>query len=79
MSAEQPPVDTDPALASYLVRLFSNIQGALVNTGKLPINKLAPPKPVVGKLYYFSQSIPPDIANGEGLYIYKSTGYEFII
>jgi len=78
MSTEQPPQSTDNSLAAYLVRMFNGVDNAVLNNNKMAVKKLLPPKPVVGTLYYFSQSIPPTITDGEGLYIYKSTGYVFL-
>lgn len=78
MNVEQPPLDTSIELSAYLVRMFNLVDSVLGNIGKLPVRKLLAPKPVVGKLYYYSQEIDNSEISEEGLYIYKSTGYEFI-
>ena len=83
--SEQPPSSTDLNLSAYLRRVFGLIDVALVNAGKLPVNNLKPPKPVVGKLYYFGVAISDADWNGvspiieEGLYVYASEGYRFIV
>lgn len=78
MNIEQPPQGTNENLSAYLIRMFNLVDTVLGNIGKLPVRKILAPKPVVGKLYYYSQSIPDTDITAEGLYIYKSTGYWFI-
>lgn len=77
MNIEQPPMSTSIELSAYLVRMFNLVDTILGNIGKLPVRNTLAPKPVIGKLYYYNQAIDDDITT-EGLYIYKSTGYEFI-
>lgn len=78
MNIEQPPQGTNENLSAYLIRMFNLVDTVLGNIGKLPVRKILAPKPVVGKLYYYSQSIPDSDITAEGLYVYKSTGYWFI-
>lgn len=77
MNIEQPPKSIAIDLSAYLVRMFNLVDTVLGNIGKLPVRRLLAKKPIVGKLYYYSQPIN-DTITVEGLYIYKSTGYEFI-
>ncbi|RLB98767.1 MAG: hypothetical protein DRH90_21430 [Deltaproteobacteria bacterium] len=77
MQVEQPPENTDIGLSGYLVRMFKLIDREITFGGKLPVRTLLAPKPIVGKLYYYDRAIDTDITQ-EGLYIYKTTGYEFI-
>jgi len=82
MNVEQPPISTDEVLSAYLVRMFNLVDSVLGNIGKLPVRKVLAPKPIMGKLYYYSQEILNKdgliVIPDEGLYIYKSTGYEYI-
>ena len=80
--AEQAPLGTEPAVSAYLNRMFNRIQTKIEDSGKLPVRKLLAPKPVVGKLYYYFGPILeegiPTIIDKEGLWVNKSTGYEFV-
>jgi len=86
MNIEQPPSGTSEVLSSYLKRMFNLVDTVLGNIGKLPVRKILAPKPVVGKLYYYSQEILDDegliVIPDEGLYVYKyndgSPDYEYI-
>jgi len=71
---ESPPSSTDNVLATYLLRIFRAINISLSNNSKIAVSGSLPPKPVVGKLYYFKLGVIAD----EGVYVYKSTGWEFI-
>ena len=77
--SEIAPQSTDPELSAYLSRMFDRIENGLENKDKLVVSKLLPPKPILGKQYYFEATIPgdPDITQ-EGLYVVKSTGWAFI-
>ena len=77
---EQPPLNTDEQLAEYLSRVFNSVNTATQNSSKIDIIYVQPDKPQVGRLYYFGDAIAgdPDITQ-EGLYIYKSTGWTFIV
>ena len=81
MNIETPPMDTPIELSAYLVRMFNLVDTVLGNIGKLPVRKLLAKKPVIGKLYYYSQPIKENgvqVIFQEGLHIYKSEGYVFI-
>ena len=69
---EQPPASTDTQLTGYLVRQFSALENKSLQLGNLEILTALPPKPVVGKVYYFKNVISPTITV-EGAWVYKST------
>lgn len=82
MNVENPPMGTEKELSAYLVRMFNLADSIFGNIGKLPVRKLLAPKPVVGKLYYYAHEIIVDgdiIIRREGLYVYASDGYRFIV
>lgn len=59
MAIEQPPFDTDPDLAEYLVRILRTLDNRDLSVfGGLTA---IPDKLADGKLYYFSQAVLPDI------------------
>lgn len=80
IAIEQPPLDTDTNLTEYLSRMFIQTNIALGQNNWLVPIYVQPYKPQVGQLYYFGDAIAldPDIT-AEGLYIYKSTGWAFIV
>ena len=75
---EQPPDSTDLSLRSYLTRMFQAIANELLKSRYEP-RKDMPAKFGVGDIYYFAGSIPSTAITGEGLWIYKSTGWVQII
>lgn len=75
---EQVPKTTNTELSEYLTRQFTNVDFRLNNLGALPISKILPTKPVVGKLYYFSAAIPSSTITAEGVWVYKSSGWAFL-
>lgn len=79
ISLEEPPINTELELRAYLMRMRQDIAVALQQAQQLPITYVEPAKPQVGKIYYFGSALQshPVIAQ-EGLYIYKSTGWEFV-
>ena len=61
ISSEQPPATVDDELSSYLVRMFEQVAIALSQSAQVPISNTLPDKPTDGKIYYFGQTIAPDI------------------
>lgn len=72
---EQPPFDTEYKLSEYLSRQFSAGKLEDENKDQKAIYTAIPAKLSVGKLYYFSNAIASTPITGEGLYLYKSTGF----
>ena len=65
---------------AYLDRSLNEVDSRLKNNGKLPVTRFLPNNPVVGKLYYFGNAISGHaVITAEGLYVYKSSGYAFIV
>ena len=79
ISLEEPPVSTEHELRAYLMRMRQDIAVTLQQSQQLPVMYVEPDKPQQGKLYYFGLEIQGHpVITQEGLYVYKSTGWEFI-
>jgi len=79
INIEQPPVGIDIPAKDYFVRQFTAINLALGAANYfIPRNNL-PKKYRVGEVFYFANAIPTTPITGEGLWIYKSTGWNQII
>ncbi len=74
ISSEQPPEGTEIRLTEYLSRMFVQMNIALDQTKDFDVLYVVPDKLRIGKLYYFGAAVLPDIS-GEGIWIYKSTGW----
>lgn len=74
---EQPPSNTDAQLAEYLTRQLSLLQNQIDNAAALNVLTALPAKPLVGKMYYFGNTIAPTITTA-GVWAYKSTGWSFL-
>ncbi len=74
---ERPPSNTDPELASYLFRLFNSLQNQIDNGIIVPGYTALPARPIIGKLYYFKNTIDTTITS-IGVWTYKSTGWTFL-
>lgn len=74
ISQESAPQTLDPEVVAYLDRMFRDVQFALNRVNFYRPRATLPAKPQVGELYYFSQAIGGTIT-GEGLWVYKSTGW----
>ncbi len=73
---EQPPYETDAGLAEYLTRQFRLAAVEDTVSNQIPVLTQIPAKLSVGRLYYFNNAISGDLVIlGEGLYLYKSTGF----
>ena len=70
---EQPPANTDTQLKEYLFRQLSALENQNLQLGNLAVLTALPTRPVVGKIYYFANALPPSIS-GEGAWIFKSIG-----
>ena len=79
ISLEEPPIATEQELRAYLMRMRQDIAVALQQSQQLPVVYVEPSKPQQGKLYYFGSEIQSHpVITQEGLYVYKSTGWEFV-
>jgi hypothetical protein len=74
---EQPPSSTDKELAAYLVRQLTALQSKLDSGIIVPKYTALPDRPIIGKLYYFSNTIGATITS-IGVWVYKSTGWTFV-
>lgn len=79
IGTETPPIDSDPTLKDYLVRMRSALNIALNSPDYFAPRSTLPRKVRVGNIYYFSTVIPLTDITGEGLWIYKSTGWTLIV
>ncbi len=78
IGTETPPIDSNPTLKDYLVRMRSSINIALASADYFAPRSTLPKKVKIGNTYYFTQAIPLTDITGEGLWIYKSTGWTLI-
>lgn len=74
-----PSVDNTIELTRYLNRLVADINLALQEVHYFSPRNTFPNKYRVGELFYFADAIPTTPITGEGLWIYKSTGWIQII
>ena len=72
---EQPPIELSAEVREYLSRMFRAAADEDRNSTKHPILYAVPGHPVVGKSYYFGAAISTTPITGEGLWVYKSTGW----
>lgn len=79
IGSETPPVNVDATFKDYLVRMRSAINIALSSPDYFAPRSTLPRKFKVGNVYYFTSAIPTTAITGEGLWIYKSTGWTQII
>ena len=75
---EQPPESSDYELREYLARVNIQVNSDLSNSNQIPRLTAIPSKLSIGKLYYFLNAVAATPVSGEGLYIYKSTGFVLI-
>ena len=73
---ETVPKNTDTELAAYLQRQFTRLD-LLIQSNTIQRLTSLPSKPVIGKIYYFINTIPPTIAS-EGVCVYKSIGWSYL-
>jgi len=74
---ETVPKGLSEDLESYFTRLALKIDDLEAN--KVPEHRTSlPTRPVIGRLYFFSNVVTPTIVPA-GLWIYKSTGWLHII
>lgn len=74
LQVDQCPNTETYQLGSYLHRMFNRINTLFLQVHIFSPRKILPEKPRIGGVYYFSAAILPDIT-GEGLWLYKSTGW----
>lgn len=80
ISAEQPPVGTDPALAEWLTRMVTGINGSLDQVDDMETTGQMPERVFNGMRRYFTQAIAPDITEAgawtyeEGTWVKASGG-----
>lgn len=72
---EQPPLEIDAEVSEYLNRMFVRVDNLFRVVNIYSPRKIYPTKPRIGGLYYFEDSIPSTSITGEGLWLYKSTGW----
>lgn len=69
----QLPLDLPEKLAQFLTRQITDLESKINGATVQKLTAL-PTRPVIGKQYYFKNAIAPTIT-GEGLWLYKSTGW----
>lgn len=79
ISVEQPPIGIETNFKDYLVRQLTQINLALSQSNYFVPRNSLPNKFRVGELFYFAGAVPTTPITGEGLWIYKSTGWSQII
>lgn len=77
--AEQPRVDVPSDLIGYLNRQTVAINLALMDVQYFVPKTILPERVRVGEAHYFAAAIPTTAITGEGLWIYKSTGWIQIV
>lgn len=75
LQIEQPPSETQQDTSAYLNRMFTRIDSLFRVVNIFSPRKIYPVKPRVGGVYYFEDTIPSTPITGEGLWLYKSTGW----
>lgn len=73
---EQVPTGIPDKVREYIFRQLARIE-QLAQTAKPQVLTSLPAKPRVSQLYYFSNTILPDITS-EGMWVYKSTGWSYL-
>lgn len=73
---EQPPISPD-ALKEYVYRQLVGLESDINQLDKIQPRTAIPAKPIIGKIYYFSNIVLPAITV-EGYWGYKSTGWVLI-
>jgi len=68
---ELPPSTTAPELSAYLTRLVVNINTELDNR-RFPKISVMPDKPVENKIYFFDNTVAPDITS-RGYWVYLNS------
>lgn len=71
---ELPPTSLASDLRAYLVRQFTRMETAIINRDKPEKFTSLPAKPIVGKIYYFSNVVGVTITQ-EGYWGYTSLGW----
>ena len=75
---EQPPIEADPSMKEYLVRQLISINNGLGQNNYFSPRGTLPNKFKVGEVYYFKDAIALSDITGEGLWLYKTTGWVLI-
>lgn len=75
IQVEAPQVDDKDMLRGYLNRLVLNLNIALSKFNYHPPRSILPERLKPGEVYYFSAAIATTDITGEGLWLYKSTGW----
>ena len=79
ISIQQPPESFEGIEKDYLVRQLVQINLALGQANYFTPRNNLPLRVRVGEVFYFNAAIPTTPITGEGLWIYKSTGWTQII
>ena len=72
-----PPNNLSLDLKQYLDYMSKHISNIESRIGEIPRITDIPEKPILGKPYYFLNTVTPTITN-EGVWIYKSTGWAYV-
>jgi len=75
ITEEQPPFDTEANLKEYLARQFRAAKQQDDNAEQTTTYTALPDKLNIGKVYYFLNAVAATPITGEGLWLYKSTGW----
>jgi len=76
---EQPRVKFPNDLTGYLNRQTDSINRAFSEVNYFVPKTILPARVRIGEVHYFSAAIPTTAITGEGLWIYKSTGWTLIV
>lgn len=72
---EVPTKGFDDNQREYIVRQLVKIDSALRTTNRFAPRYSMPAKYQIGDVYYFMAAIPSTDVTGEGLWVFKSTGW----
>lgn len=78
ITVEIPSKGFDNEQKDYLVRQFVKINSAFATTNSFQPRYTLPNKYQVGDVYYFAAAIPAASITGEGLWLYKTTGWTLL-
>lgn len=74
---ENVPAGVPAQVSEYIFRHLTRLENMFSTKDELTRLTALPAKPVVGKLYYFKNTILPNIT-AEGVWTYKSTGWSYL-
>lgn len=74
---EQVPSGIPEQVRAYLFRQLNRLEKLFLEKDLIGGLTALPTKPVIGKLYYFKNTIGATIT-AEGVWVYKSTGWSYL-